>query len=146
MHVQRTPHRKMKDDSRSTGLNFLVFSLLVVLTSPLECLPISETSASEDEQSAVFELENGLSDTKNVFLDPKVSEAILNQMEKILIKGKAGIEQQEIDFLAKCLVLFRNVLHISDNQFKEYVLMSNLPMLCPFNNHYMFQGRNHNRK
>ena len=96
------------------------YSLLVVLTSPLECLPINDTSgASKDEQSAVFELEKGLSDTKNVFLDPKVSEAILNQMEKILTKGKAGMVQEEIDFLAKCLVLFRNVLHISDNQSKE---------------------------
>ena len=95
------------------------FSLLVVLTSPLECLPINETNATEDEKSAIFELEKGLSDTKNVFLDPKVSEAILNQMEKILNKGKAGMVQNEIDFLAKCLVLFRNVLHISDNQSKE---------------------------
>lgn len=94
-----------------------VVRLLVHFTTPIECLfsPV-DLSESEDEQQAVFELQQHLSEAKNIFLDPRVTRCILEYLEKVANKENKDSDPEILQGAKSCLTLIRNILHIpTDN-------------------------------
>ena len=86
------------------------------LTTPMECLFGGIYVDRSDEGSHVlYELVQHLSDTKNIFLDPRLSKSILTQMERLLSKETEEMALTEKHCLLNCITLLRNVLHIPDN-------------------------------
>ena len=82
----------------------------------MECLFGGIYVDRSDGGSHVFyELVQHLSDTKNIFLDPRLSKSILTQMERLLSKETEEMALTEKHCLLNCITLLRNVLHIPDN-------------------------------
>ncbi len=97
---------------------FEVFSsaikLMVDLTTPLECLFATTVERSEEGAQTCFELKQQLSDTKNVFMDPRVSRSVLGQVERLLNVPSERLKDPDRMFLINCVTLLRNVLHIPE--------------------------------
>jgi hypothetical protein len=105
--------------------------VLVNFTTPLECLfSTEELSQTEEGQQTLFELEQHLSEAKNLFLDQRVASNVLEVMDRTLadIRDKftassdcptSSAEEERLvtdcRSVASCVTLLRNILHIPDD-------------------------------
>ena len=70
-------------------------SILVNLTTPVECLMSAHHLRNSDEGLQILDdLERQLYDLKDAFLNPKVSKAVLGHAEKLLIKVRVNTSQK----------------------------------------------------
>ena len=70
-----------------TNMSCYFFSVLVNFTTPIECLfNLDELIQTEEGQQTHFELQQHLSETKNIFLDQRVSKNIMQMMDDTLIR------------------------------------------------------------
>lgn len=95
----------------------LAIRLLVNLTVPVECvLSVDVMSRSEVGRHTIFELNHLLISAKQVFAEPHSTRAVIERMTNILESDtKLSIEQ--CDNINNCLLLLRNVLHISETNY-----------------------------
>lgn len=93
-----------------------VVRLMVNLTVPIECLLSVEVknrmSKTEIGRHTIYELNRLLYTSKEVFVDLKVTKAIIDHMKSILETNKLSLSQCES--INYCLLLFRNILHIPE--------------------------------
>lgn len=89
--------------------------LMVNLTVPIECLlSVDVMRRTEIGRHTIYELNRLLYTSKEVFVDLKVTKAIIDYMKTILeTDHKLSITQCES--INNCLLLFRNILHIPEN-------------------------------
>ncbi|TRY67893.1 hypothetical protein TCAL_12088 [Tigriopus californicus] len=93
--------------------------------TPVECLlSLDDLSKTEEGQQTVFELNQHLSEAKNVFLDHQITKNVLDFMTKELQKIQEltvkSASEEDIAIASQrsindCLILLRNVLHIPDD-------------------------------
>ena len=68
-------------------MHFFIDSVLVNITTPVECLMSSnKLRNSKEGLQIIHEIEVHLFEVKNAFLDPKVSKAVMGHAEKLLEK------------------------------------------------------------
>lgn len=95
----------------------MTIRLLVQLTVPIECvLSVDVVSRSEVGRHTIFELNHLLISAKQAFAEPHSTRAVIERMTNILESDtKLSIEQ--CDNISNCLLLLRNVLHISETNY-----------------------------
>lgn len=103
----------------------LTIRLLVNLTVPVECvLSVDVMSRSEVGRHTIFELNHLLISAKQAFAEPHSTRAVIERMTDILESDtKLSIEQ--CDNINNCLLLLRNVLHISETNYTGSVNLQN---------------------
>ncbi|KAL7044055.1 hypothetical protein ACKWTF_001754 [Chironomus riparius] len=89
--------------------------LMVNLTIPIECLlSVDVMSRTEIGRHTIYELNRLLYTSKEVFVDLKVTKAIIDHMKSIL-ETDHKLSLTQCESINNCLLLFRNILHIPEN-------------------------------
>lgn len=92
-----------------------VLRLMVNLTVPIECLLSVEVMSRTDiGRHTVYELNHLLITSKEVFVDPRTTRAIVDHMKNIL-ESDNKLSLPQCDSINNCLLLLRNILHIPEN-------------------------------
>ncbi|XP_037917085.1 protein timeless isoform X2 [Hermetia illucens] len=89
--------------------------ILVNLTVPVECLfSVDVMYRTEVGRHTIFELNKLLITSKEAFLEPKSTKAIIDYMKSIL-ESDTKLTMSQCDTMNNCLLLLRNILHIPEN-------------------------------
>ncbi|XP_030384634.1 protein timeless isoform X2 [Scaptodrosophila lebanonensis] len=92
----------------------LVIRILVNLTVPVECLfSVDVMYRTEVGRHTIFELNKLLYTSKEAFTDPKSTKSVVEYMKHIL-ESEPKLSPQKCDQINNCLLLLRNILHISE--------------------------------
>lgn len=92
-----------------------VVRLMVNLTVPIECLlSVDVMSRTEIGRHTIYELNRLLYTSKEVFVDLKVTKAIIDHMKSIL-ENDHKLSLTQCESINNCLLLFRNILHIPES-------------------------------
>lgn len=92
----------------------MLIRALMHLTVPFECLfAIDAMQPSDAERNARAELSGLLIVCKGAFTDLRPIRAVVDYMKNLLDKGKK-LTYEQCDTVNDCLLLLRNILHISD--------------------------------
>ncbi|XP_063701363.1 protein timeless isoform X2 [Culicoides brevitarsis] len=95
----------------------LTIRLLVNLTVPIECvLSVDVMSRSEVGRHTIFELNHLLISAKQAFAEPHSTKAVIERMTNIL-ESDTKLSLEQCDNINNCLLLLRNVLHISETNY-----------------------------
>ncbi|XP_070496942.1 protein timeless isoform X3 [Chironomus tepperi] len=98
----------------STILDMTV-RLMVNLTVPIECLlSVDVMSRTEIGRHTIYELNRLLYTSKEVFVDLRVTKAIIDHMKSIL-ETDHKLSLTQCESINNCLLLFRNILHIPEH-------------------------------
>lgn len=90
--------------------------LMVNLTVPIECLlSVEVMSRTEIGRHTTYELSRLLYTSKEVFVDLKLTKAIIDHMKAIL-ETDHKLSLSQCESINNSLLLFRNILHIPENQ------------------------------
>lgn len=91
-----------------------IVRLMVNLTVPIECLlSVDVMSRTEIGRHTIYELNRLLYTSKEVFVDLKVTKAIIDHMKSIL-ETDHKLSLTQCESINYCLLLFRNILHIPE--------------------------------
>ncbi|XP_076038952.1 timeless [Oratosquilla oratoria] len=86
--------------------------VLQELMTPVECLmPIEIMSRNCEGQRIIHELEAAIHSTKKLFLDTRVTKALIDFMNSILKESKI-LTMEECEMINHSLLLVRNLLHV----------------------------------
>jgi timeless protein len=89
--------------------------LLVNLTVPIECLLSHDVmNRTEIGRHTIYELNRLLFTSKEVFVDLKITKAIIDHMKTIL-ETDHKLSLAQCESINNSLLLFRNILHIPEN-------------------------------
>nr|AGV28716.1 timeless [Eurydice pulchra] len=98
-----------KEDQRLVGTTIKV---LQELMTPVECLmPVQTMSQSGEGQRIVLELEKAISSAKALFLDTRVTKALVDYIDSILQQPKT-MGMHDCEMINHCLILIRNLFHV----------------------------------
>lgn len=91
-----------------------VIRILVNLTVPVECLfSVDIMYRTEVGRHTIYELNNLLHTSKEVFTDPKSTKSVVEYMKHIL-ESDSKLTPRKCDQINNCLLLLRNILHIPE--------------------------------
>ncbi|CAH1113832.1 unnamed protein product [Psylliodes chrysocephalus] len=109
----------VKDDTKiadSTKIIDTIIKILVNLTIPVEyLLSVEAMSRTEVEKHTVFELNNLLTSSKEIFTDSKSTKALVDHM-KFIVESHSQLDSDQCDSINNCLLLIRNILHVPENK------------------------------
>nr|ANW48379.1 timeless [Euphausia superba] len=90
--------------------------VLQELMTPVECLiPMETMSRNCEGRRIIQELESSIMLHKKMFLDTRVTKAIVDLMGSTLQDSKKVLSMAECECINHCLLLVRNLLHVSNN-------------------------------
>nr|AYE56134.1 timeless protein [Penaeus vannamei] len=101
----------VKDDR---GVMEAIIKVLQELMTPVECLmPVEIMGRNYEGRHIVHELESAIVMTKKLFLDTRVTKALIDLMSTVLQDSKV-LSLAECELINHCLLLVRNLLHVSN--------------------------------
>ncbi|XP_042876538.1 protein timeless-like isoform X2 [Penaeus japonicus] len=101
----------VKDDR---GVMEAIIKVLQELMTPVECLmPVEIMGRNYEGRHIVHELESAIVMTKKLFLDTRVTKALIDLMSSVLQDSKV-LSLAECELINHCLLLVRNLLHVSN--------------------------------
>lgn len=78
-------------------------------------LSVEAMSRTEVEKHTVFELNNLLTSSKEIFTDSKSTKALVDHM-KFIVESHSQLDSDQCDSINNCLLLIRNILHVPENK------------------------------
>ncbi|CAL4125074.1 unnamed protein product, partial [Meganyctiphanes norvegica] len=93
--------------------------VLQELMTPVECLiPVETMGRNCEGRRIIHELESSILLHKKMFLDTRVTKAIVDLMGSILQESRV-LSLSECECINHCLLLVRNLLHVSSNSLAQ---------------------------
>lgn len=112
-------------NAKDTDLIHEVITLLVNLTIPVECLMSVEVMRrTEIGRHTIYDLTNLLVSAKEAFANPLATKTLVNRMQMIF-DSEATLSVVDCGKINHCLVLLRNILHVSEGQLNEDTSLQN---------------------